>query len=128
MCPTLLEALDMERNEQGILEFKDYLLVVPSRPVGKLYDVKVEAMLAAADQIKRLTAIGAIRPPTALQLLPPKQPPEEHPPLLLLLVVVQSLQLLLLRLLILLLRLLLLPPTSPLMVMKSSIQIPAKYY
>ena len=26
--------------------------------------MKVEAMLAAADQIKRLTAIGAIRPPT----------------------------------------------------------------
>ena len=54
----------MERNEQGILEFKDYLPVAPSRPVGKLYDVKVEAMLATADQIKRLTASGALMPPT----------------------------------------------------------------
>ena len=61
MCPTLLEALDMERNEQGILEFKDYLPVAPSRPVGKLYDLKVEAMLATADQIKRLTASGLVR-------------------------------------------------------------------
>ena len=65
MCPTLLEALDIARNDQGILEFKDYLPVAPSRPVGKLYDVKVEAILATAEQIKRLTATGLIRPPTA---------------------------------------------------------------
>ena len=31
-CRTLLEALDMERNAQGILEFKDYLPVAPFRP------------------------------------------------------------------------------------------------
>ena len=65
MCPTLLEALDMARNDQGILEFKGYLPVAPSRPVGKLYDVKVETMLATADQIKRLTASGLVRPSTA---------------------------------------------------------------
>ena len=64
MCNFLLESLDMERNAQGLLEFKDYLPVAPSRPVGKLYDVKVEATLATADQIKRLTATGALRPPT----------------------------------------------------------------
>ena len=65
MCPTLLEALDMERNGHGILVFKDYLPVVPLRPVGKLYDVKVEAKLATTAQIKNLVASGAIRPPTA---------------------------------------------------------------
>ena len=64
MCNYLLEALDMIRNDHGILEFKDYLPVAPSRPVGKLYDVKVEATLATADQSKRLTATGALRPPT----------------------------------------------------------------
>ena len=65
MCPTLLEALDMERNAQGLLEFKHYLPVAPLRPVGKLYDVKVEAKLATTAQIKNLVASGAIRPPTA---------------------------------------------------------------
>ena len=62
MVHTLLDALDMERNDQGILQFKDYLPVAPSRPVGKLYDVKVEAIVATADQIKRLNASGALRP------------------------------------------------------------------
>ena len=55
----------MLSNDQGILQFKDYLPVAPSRPVGKLYDVKVEAIVATADQIKRLTASGLVRPSTA---------------------------------------------------------------
>ena len=62
MVHTLLDALDMERNDQGILQFKDYLPVAPTRPVGKLYDVKVEAIVATADQNNRLNASGAVRP------------------------------------------------------------------
>ena len=70
MCPTLLEALDMKRDVNGILVFKDYLPVAPSRPVGKLYDVKVEAMIATSEQIKSLTAIGALRPSTTTGKVP----------------------------------------------------------